>query len=132
MRKKGEVMNKIGFMLGIVILAAISADYCFLCFNIQSYFKPIMIFTTIVLSAILIKQQKEQQILSCLIDKQTENYRSVLRHHIKTPVLAQIRALELLLKGNFGKLNKRQAEMIEMTLNSCKHSYKIIYGQLHS
>jgi len=91
-----------------------------------------MIFTTIILSAILIKQQKEQQILSCLIDKQTENYRSVLRHHIKTPVLAQIRALELLLKGNFGKLNKRQAEMIEMTLNSCKHSYKIIYGQLHS
>jgi hypothetical protein len=111
-------MKKIGYVLSIALFGFLN-------------FKLSMLTIIVILSFLLVKQQKEQRALSCLIIAQTENYKSILRHHIKTPVLAQIRALELLLKGNFGKLNKEQAEMLELTLNSCKHSYKIIHGQLY-
>ena len=112
-------MKKIGYALSIAVFGFLN-------------FKFLMLTIIAILSFLLVKLQKEQRALSCLISTQTENYNSVLKHHIKTPVLAQMRALELLLKGNYGKLNKRQTEMIELTLNSCKHSYKIIHGQLYS
>ncbi|MBR6301329.1 hypothetical protein IKR55_01180 [bacterium] len=112
-------MKKIGCVLSIALFGFLN-------------FKLSMITIIVILSLILVKLQKERHALSCLMSTQTENYKSVLKHHIKTPVLAQIRALELLLKGNYGKLNKRQTEMIEMTLKSCRHSYKIIHGQLYS
>lgn len=110
---------------------------------VMCLFLPVIIFTIwkypnninypilIILAAIFGIQQKEKVLLSKLISKQTENYNSILRHEIKTPILAQIRALELLLKGTFGKLNNEQKEMIELTLTSCKHSYKVIRGQLY-
>ena len=87
--------------------------------------------TIITLLLMILKQKREHHLLSSLIKEQTESYKAVLRHDIKTPVLAQIRAIELLLKGNFGKLNRRQKEMLKLTLQSCKHSYRIIHGQLY-
>lgn len=49
-----------------------------------------------------------------------------IKHDLKTPVIAQIRILDLLLVGHFGKLNKKQKDIIGETLNSCKYMYKIL------
>lgn len=49
-----------------------------------------------------------------------------IKHDLKTSVLAQIRILDLLLEGNFGKLNKEQKDIIYTTLDSCKYMYKIL------
>lgn len=50
----------------------------------------------------------------------------IVKHELKTPVLAQIRILELLLSGHFGKLKFEQSEILKTTLKSCEYMYKII------
>ena len=49
-----------------------------------------------------------------------------IKHDLKTPVIAQIRILDLLLVGRFGKLSKKQKDIICETLDSCKYMYKIL------
>ena len=50
----------------------------------------------------------------------------ILNHDLKTPIIAQIRALELMLKGNFGMLNNEQSEIVQLTLESCNHMYEMV------
>ncbi len=64
--------------------------------------------------------------------KQREEFISTLNHDLKIPIIAQIRALELLVKENFGSLNFAQKEMLNLTLTSCKSVYKMISGILSS
>ncbi len=56
--------------------------------------------------------------------KQQATYITDLSHDLKIPTIAQIRALELLLKGEFGVLSYEQEEMIKLILESCKSLYK--------
>ena len=49
-----------------------------------------------------------------------------LNHDLKTPIIAQIRALELMLQGSFGRLNNEQFEMIQLTLESCNYMYEMV------
>lgn len=56
--------------------------------------------------------------------KQQATFITDLSHDLKIPTIAQIRALELLLKGEFGKLTTEQEEMIQLILESCKCLYK--------
>ena len=49
-----------------------------------------------------------------------------LTHDVKTPILAQIRIIELMLNGHFGEFNREQNEMLKITLDSCKYMYEII------
>ena len=49
-----------------------------------------------------------------------------LAHDLKTPIIAQIRILELLVNGHFGKLNKEQSDIINSTLDSCKYMYEMV------
>lgn len=58
--------------------------------------------------------------------KQRETYISTLSHDLKIPTLAQIRALELLLDGNLGKINKMQNEVLNLTLDSCRYMYDML------
>ena len=55
------------------------------------------------------------------IQKQRETFIASLSHDLKNPTIAQIRALELILKGNFGKVAPEQREIMEMVLDSCKY-----------
>ena len=55
------------------------------------------------------------------IQAQRENFVASLSHDLKNPTIAQIRALELFLKGSFGKIPPKQREIIEMVLDSCKY-----------
>ncbi len=58
--------------------------------------------------------------------KQRETYISTLSHDLKIPTLAQIRALELLISGNLGKVNKMQKEVLNLTLDSCRYMYDML------
>lgn len=60
------------------------------------------------------------------IVKERETYISTLTHDIKTPVIAQIRALELLLDERFGAITKEQREMFTIMLDSCNYTYEML------
>lgn len=55
------------------------------------------------------------------LEKQRENFVAAVSHDLKNPTIAQIRALELFLKGSFGTLQPNQKEIIQMILDSCKY-----------
>ena len=54
------------------------------------------------------------------LQKQREDFIATLTHDLKTPVRAQIRALEMLLENKFGKVQEEQREMLSEILSSCK------------
>ena len=56
-----------------------------------------------------------------VLQKQRETFVASLSHDLKNPTIAQIRALELILKGKFGKVLPEQREIMEMLLDSCKY-----------
>ncbi len=56
-----------------------------------------------------------------ILETQKETFVASLGHDLKNPTLAQIRALELILKNQFGKLNNKQHEIIQMVLDSCRY-----------
>lgn len=64
------------------------------------------------------------------IQKERETYVSTLTHDIKTPVIAQIRALELLLNETFGTITKEQREMFTIMLESCNYTYEMLKSVL--
>ena len=55
------------------------------------------------------------------LQKQRETFIASLSHDLKNPTIAQIRAIELILKGKFGKILPEQREIMEMVLDSCKY-----------
>lgn len=60
------------------------------------------------------------------IESLRKSFIETLNHDLKTPIIAQIRALELMLKGNFGMLNTEQSEMTQLTLDSCRYMYSMV------
>lgn len=58
--------------------------------------------------------------------KQRETYISTLNHDLKIPTLAQIQALKLLSDEKIGKINKRQKELVNLTMESCTYMYKML------
>ena len=52
---------------------------------------------------------------------QRETFVASIGHDLKSPTIAQIRGLELLLNGAFGKLNTEQTELLSMILDSCRY-----------
>lgn len=65
-------------------------------------------------------------------NQQKERFIATLSHDLKTPTIAQIRSLEMLIKGMFGEMNEEQTEMLKMTLESCKNMYDMVSTVLHS
>lgn len=55
------------------------------------------------------------------IEAQKETFVATLGHDLKNPTIAQIRGLELLLKGGFGEITEEQREILGMVLDSCKY-----------
>lgn len=55
-----------------------------------------------------------------------ETYISTLSHDLKIPTIAQIRALELLVSGDMGKINENQREILNLTLDSCYSMYDML------
>ena len=55
-----------------------------------------------------------------------ETYVATLTHDLKTPTIAQIRMLELLLDGACGELNSEQTEIMEQMLKSARYMLGMI------
>ena len=64
------------------------------------------------------------------IAEQRETYIATLNHDLKTPAIAQVRALELLLSGQLGEFNDDQKEILKLTLDSCNYMYEMVYTLL--
>ena len=65
-----------------------------------------------------------------ILNMQKDTFIATLGHDLKNPTLAQIRAVELLLKDNFGKINDTQREILEMLLDSCKYMSGMLSSML--
>lgn len=61
------------------------------------------------------------------LQEQRETYIATLSHDLKTPAIAQVRALELLLSGQLGEFNDEQQEILKLTLESCNYMYNMVY-----
>ena len=61
------------------------------------------------------------------LQEQRETYIATLSHDLKTPAIAQVRALELLLSGQLGEFNESQKELLHLTLDSCNYLYDMVY-----
>lgn len=66
------------------------------------------------------------------LSNQQERFIATLNHDLKTPVIAQMRSLEMLLNGNFGEISSDQKEILELTLNSCENIYNMVSTILSS
>ncbi len=55
------------------------------------------------------------------LQAQRETFVASIGHDLKNPTIAQIRSLELMLKGAFGKLSYEQSELLSMILDSCRY-----------
>lgn len=60
------------------------------------------------------------------LEAQRETFVASISHDLKNPTIAQIRALELFIKGKFGKTLPEQKEVLEMLLGSCKYMYAML------
>ena len=60
------------------------------------------------------------------LQKERNKFTCILNHDIKTPLLAQIQSLELILKERFGKLNSEQKDILSEILNSNYFLFEII------
>lgn len=63
-------------------------------------------------------------------NKNNKDIIATLTHDLKTPAVAQIRAIELLLKGNFGEINETQRSFLNDILNSCNNMLDMLVNML--
>ena len=63
----------------------------------------------------------KSQIQTKKLNKQKENFVAMLTHDLKSPINAEINALELLITNKFGKITKCQKEIITTILSSAKY-----------
>lgn len=64
------------------------------------------------------------------IKEQKNNFICLLNHDIKTPILAHIQTLELLIKNDFGQINEIQKELLEEILNSNYFILQLLINQI--
>ena len=58
--------------------------------------------------------------------EQRETYVATLTHDLKTPTIAQIKALDLLLNDHMGPLNDEQKELLTLTKDSCNFMHEML------
>lgn len=57
---------------------------------------------------------------------QRETYVATLTHDLKTPTIAQIKAIDIILNELMGPINKEQRELLELTKDSCNYMYEML------
>lgn len=136
-------------MLGIFIklfLATLKdAFFCtcllFLCFNPYSGLSEISrILTTFfgfifyLLLPRIIKYSTYEPLIKTVdynrISEQKDTFIAALSHDIKSPVVSQIASLNMLLRGDWGKLNKEQEEITKTHINSCNFILRMAFTLL--
>lgn len=79
------------------------------------------------ITVFLLDIQKEKEAGS-----QKERFIATLSHDLKTPAIAQVRSLEMLLNGMFGELNEEQREMLKLIHESCRNMHDMVSTVLFS
>lgn len=64
------------------------------------------------------------------IQEQRETYVATLTHDLKTPTIAQIKALDLLLSGAMGDFTKDQKDMMVLVKESCTYMHEMLSNLL--
>lgn len=64
------------------------------------------------------------------LEEKKETFVATLTHDLKTPTIAQIKAIDLLLNQTFGTLNQNQIDFLEQIKNSCQYMYDLIFTLL--
>lgn len=64
------------------------------------------------------------------LEEKKETFVATLTHDLKTPTIAQIKAIDLLLNQTFGTLNQNQIDFLEQIKNSCQYMYNLIFTLL--
>lgn len=77
-----------------------------------------------------IQNTEKEKINEQLMEEQRQIFVATLGHDLKNPIIAQIKALELLLKGFYGKVDPNQTEILEMILDSCRYMYAMLNSLL--
>lgn len=66
------------------------------------------------------------------LEDKKETFIATVTHDLKTPTIAQIRAIDLLLAGTLGKINDEQSEILKQIKRSCNYMYDLIFTILGS
>lgn len=64
------------------------------------------------------------------ISNQNNKIIATITHDLKTPAIAHIRAIELLLKGSFGEINENQRNYLNEILHSCQNMLDMLVNML--
>ena len=64
------------------------------------------------------------------ISNQNNKIIATITHDLKTPAVAHIRAIELLLKGSFGEINDNQRSYLNDILHSCQNMLDMLVNML--
>lgn len=60
------------------------------------------------------------------LEEQRERFKNILKHDLKTPTIAQLRAINMLLENRFGELTPEQKEILTLTKDSCENMLDMI------
>ena len=77
-----------------------------------------MILRKLILKKIKTKLKKNRIRQKARLKEERNIFTTILNHDIKTPLIAQMRSLELVLKGQFGKLDDENKEILSEVFNS--------------
>ncbi len=99
----------------------------YICTQQTNYINSIMILF-LYLTAIIIYMIKRPKYE--IAKKENSNIIATITHDLKTPAIAQIRAIELLLKGHFGEINENQRNYLNEILYSCQNMLDMLVNML--
>ena len=96
--------------------------------NLEAHYLVNLCIITIYMTGVILflkKNYKEEN-----YENKNNNIIAAITHDLKTPTVAQIRALELILKGNFGEITDLQRTFLNDILSSCNTMLDMLVNML--
>lgn len=106
----------------IILLATIIITY--ICTQQTSFINSLVVVTLYFYGIYLFLRRQSNN------KKQNNNIIAAVTHDLKNPAIAQIRAIELLLRGNFGEISDSQRNYLNDILNSCNNMLDMLVNML--
>lgn len=110
-----------------LIIFLITLVVVYIC-NIEAHYLINLCIVTLYMAGVILflkKRYKEEN-----YNNKNNNIIAAITHDLKTPAVAQIRALELILKGNFGEITDSQRSFLNDILSSCNTMLDMLVNML--
>ena len=110
-----------------LIIFFITIIIVYIC-NLEAHYLVNLCIITIYMTGVILflkKNYKEEN-----YENKNNNIIAAITHDLKTPTVAQIRALELILKGNFGEITDLQRTFLNDILSSCNTMLDMLVNML--